>query len=235
MQPDALGWDDFLARLSWRQGEHVALIGPTGQGKTTLALELLPRRSHTVVVATKPRDATLARLVRTDGYHRQKRWPPANDTVRRVLLWPDWRTPDDTRRQAEAIRAAVWDIFRSGSWCIFADDVQYLTDQLGLRNTLTSLWLQARALNVSVVAATQRPRHVPLEMFSQSTHLFLWGTNDEDDLRRIGGLGGLSNRAVRRMVQNLPRHDVLYINTRTGDLATTRVGAPCPSTSTPLR
>jgi ABC-type nitrate/sulfonate/bicarbonate transport system ATPase subunit len=30
-------WADFLANhFQWERGEHVALIGPTGQGKTTM-------------------------------------------------------------------------------------------------------------------------------------------------------------------------------------------------------
>lgn len=221
-------WPEFRARLRWAQGEHVGLVGPTGQGKTTLALDLLGLRGWSVILATKPRDRTLAGLERTGGYHRISAWPPPNDRTPRVLLWPRWRSPADTPRQAAAIHHALTSIFGEEAWCVFADDVQYLTDRLRLGSVLTDLWLQARALRVSVVAATQRPRHVPLVMWSQSSHLFLWGTNDDEDLRRLSGFGGLSSKRIRTTVAGLARHDVLYINTRTGALAVTRYERPTP-------
>ena len=213
-------WGDFLPRLRWRQGEHVALVGPTGQGKTTLALQLLPKRRHVAIFASKPRDRTLSGL-RRDGYVTISAWPPPA-MVNRTIVWPPWRDARDDRAQAAVFRDAINSIFREGSWCVFADDVQHLTAHLGLGRSLDTLWLQARSLNVSVVAATQRPRHVPLTMWNQSTHLFMWGTGDEEDLRRIGGLGGHSSKRIRELVANLPRHEVLYVNNRERTLVRTK-------------
>jgi len=64
---------------------------------------------------------------------------------------------------------------------------------------------------------------VPLFMYDQATHLFLFSDNDETNLRRVGGLGGLSARVVRETVAALPHHDVLYVNTRRRLLVHTRV------------
>jgi len=213
-------WAEFLPRFRWKQGEHVALVGPTGQGKTTLALQLLPRRRYVCVIATKPRDRTLSGLAR-EGYVRVPAWPPPA-LAERVILWPPWRDARDNRAQAGVIRDAINAVFREGSWCVFADDVQHLTAHLGLTKPLDTLWLQARALNVSVVSATQRPRHVPLTMWSQSTHVFVWGTADEEDLRRIGGLGGHSAKAIRAIVATLDRYEVLYVNNRDRTMVRTK-------------
>lgn len=218
-----MAWADFLERFAWRQGEHVALVGPTGTGKTTLALAILPRRAYSVVIGTKPKDRTLDRLQRTDGYLRIRSWPPPNADIRRVLLWPPFRALGDTRRQAAVLRDAIGGIFAQGGWCLFADDVQYLQRQLGLAGELATLWLQARSVRITVVAATQRPRWVPREMWSQSTHLFIWHTSDPDDLRSLAGLGGADTRQVREAVQGLGLHECLYVNTRTGDLLVTSV------------
>lgn len=216
-------WAEFLPRFRWKQGEHVALIGPTGQGKTTLALELLPRRDWTLVLGTKPKDSTLERLTkRGGGYVKVRDWPPPHAGANRVVLWPRWETPADDKRQRDALEAGLMSVFAARSWCVFADDVQYLTEHLKMRRLLQSLWLQARSLGISVVAATQRPRIAPLEMFNQSSHLFLWQTADDEDLRRLGGLGGLSSKAIRSVVAGLPRHHALYVNTRDGNLVVTK-------------
>lgn len=222
-------WHEFLPRLRWEQGEHVALVGPTGRGKTHLALALLPRRQWVTILATKPRDRTLSGLVGRGGYVRIGAWPPPHQRTQRVLLWPPWRRIEDRGPQARALRDALGAIVVEGNWCVFADDVQYLTDELRLGDVLQTIWLQARALGVSLVAATQRPRHVPRTMWTQSTHLFVWGTTDADDLRQLAGMGGVDAQLVRAEVAQLARHDVLYVNTRTGALCVTR--AP----STPQR
>lgn len=215
-------WPEFFARFDWQQGEHVACVGATGRGKTHLALAILDRRKWQCVIATKPVDSTLRDLVRRRGFVRITAWPPPNDGIQRVLLWPKWTDAGSRAPQSKAIRGALNSIFREGSWCVFADDVQYLTDELRLGDMLQTMWLQARALGVSVLAASQRPRNVPRLMWSQSTHLFVWGTKDYDDLRALGGFGGLDAVQIRDTVAQLAGHDVLYINTRTGALAVTR-------------
>lgn len=222
---EVVPWDAFVqTRLAWRQGEHVALVGPTGQGKTTAALQLIRQRRYRLVLGTKPRDATLRGLVRRQGYQLVRSWPPAHVTER-VILWPRWRTPGDTPRQAAVIGQALTDVFASGGWCVLVDDVQYLTEMLGLRRTLDMLWLQARSINVSVLAASQRPVWVPRNMWAMSTHLFVWGTRDSDDLRSLGGLNGADTATVRAVVAQLPPHWCLYVNTRTGDMCATRAHA----------
>lgn len=226
-----LPWQDFVAQLDWRQGEHTTLIGPTGQGKTTLGKELLryreARRGHIVLVATKPRDRNLMAGLRGRGYRRIRDWPPgARDN--RVILWPQYRQPGDDQEQARAIESAFSAIFDQGHWCVYVDELPWLL-RIGLDDWLTALWMQGRALDVTVVASTQRPRHVPLAAYSSSTHLFFWRTNDEQDLRRIGGLGVLSSAAIRDTVSALPRYHVCYVDTRgSGELVTTV--APNPDT-----
>lgn len=213
-------WDAFAGALTWRQGEHVALVGPTGQGKTTLALSLLQLRDWRVILGTKPRDDTLGGLVKREGYVKVGAWPPPVRSAR-LILWPKWQTPDDTARQRAVLHHALGRMFAEGSWTILADDVQYLTTMLGLSTTLDLLWLQGRALKLTLVAATQRPRWVPRNMWTQTTHLFVWGSRDADDLKALGGLNGADTATVRGIVAELPRHHALYVNTRTGAMAVT--------------
>lgn len=217
-------WATLVAGLNWRQGEHVSLIGPTGTGKSHLGLRLLSQRAWAVVLGTKPADPTLDRL-RRHGYRLIREWPPPA-TAQRVLLWPKWSNPRQEKAQAEAIGDAMVKMFRQGGWALFADEVSWLCDQLGLQRELKAWWQQGRSNNLTLVAATQRPAWVPRDIYSAATHVFFWRTNDERDLRAIGGLGGLASATVRNLVSTLDAdsHQFLYVNTRTG--AMVRSNAP---------
>jgi hypothetical protein len=124
--------------------------------------------------------------------------------------------------QREAIRSCLQDIYRSGGWAVFADEMTYIVNFLGLGPYCELLWQQGRSLNVSLVAATQRPKKIPLAAYDQATHLFLFRDSDDVNLKRFGEISGVNNREVRDAVPRLARHDVLYVNTRDGELFITR-------------
>lgn len=217
---DSVSWPDFLRRFRWRQGEHMTIIGPTGSGKTTLAMELMHRRKYVVILACKPRDSRLAGLLRNDGYRLMREWNPT-PLDERVILWPKVERPADELRQREVFGEALTNIYRSGGWTVFMDEVRYLTEHLKLPRLVNILWLHGRSLDISVVAGTQRPTHIPLLAFDQATHLFLFRDNDDVNLRRLGSLGAASNRTVRETVATLAHHEILYVNTRSGELIRT--------------
>lgn len=225
-----VAWSDLLDRLAsgpdrWRQGEHVSLIGPTGTGKTFAGLQLLELRDYCTVLGTKPRDPTLDQL-RRRRWRVIEQWPPPA-LARRVVLWPRWRSPADTPAQRATIHQAFGEMFAAGGWCVFADELSYLSRELRLDGDLRHFWQQGRSMGLSLVGATQRPAWVPLDIYSAATHLFFWRTNDDNDLRRIGGVGWLSSAMIRRAVATLDHrsHQFLYLNSRTGLMVRSRVEA----------
>lgn len=225
-------WDVFLRdELVWNAGEHFALIGPTGQGKTTMLLNLLPLHPYVVVFATKPRDETMDALVGT-GYLRLERWRSLDprDFPRRVL-WPDATRIDSKIIQREVFHGAFGSIYREGGWTVVLDETWYMANELKLGGDIKVYLLQARALGISLVCATQRPAMIPVEIYDQSTHLMFWRDNDETNLKRISGISWRSANLIRSVVSNLDRHQVLYVNTRTGRMLRTR----CPNIVIPGR
>lgn len=222
-------WDAFLSsRFTWRQGEHITLVGPTGSGKTTLALALLPLRQYVLAFATKPKDATMDSLVRSQGWKRVETWERMPRVIRgacRVVFWPKFRTPDDQPAQAYEIGRAMREAFVMGGWCLFVDELWYMDHVLGLKRMIEALWTQGRSIDLSIVAGTQRPAHVSLLAYDQATHVFFWRDNDERNLTRISGMNGLNARLIRSTVSTLARHEVLYVNTRTGAMVVTKAPA----------
>lgn len=217
-------WDIFLTEVfDWRQGEHAALIGPTGQGKTNLLTQLLPLHPYVVVFATKPKDESMIRLIHSDEYYPMHRWQ-SMDPVKfpRRVLWPDAMALDSEQKQRDVFRDAMARIYREGGWTVAIDELWYVNNILGLTREIKTFLLQARALGISLLLATQRPAWVPLEVYDQSTHLFFMRDNDETNLKRLSGISFRSADLIRSVIADLDRYQVLYINTRTGQMCRTR-------------
>jgi hypothetical protein len=214
-------------KLRWLPGEHFALIGPTGQGKTTMLKNLLPLKPFVAVFATKPRDETMTDLIVNHGYVKMERWRSINpmDVPRRVL-WPDAKRLKAEDTQREVFDDALDRIYREGGWTVALDELWYIVNALRLETQVKTYLLQGRSLGISLLVATQRPAYVPLEVYDQSTHLMFWRDNDENNLRRISGISWRSADLIRNIVSNLDRFQVLYINTRTGEMLRTKAPAP---------
>ena len=219
-----LEWDEFDNGWRWKQGEHITLVGPTGQGKTTLATQILPRRDYTIVFATKKRDPLIDKL-RKGGYTKIETADAIHkDISRRYILAPPLGSgsPKHVTNQREEFRKALETAFRQGSWTIYLDEARYICDYLKLTDYVELLLQQGRSLGATVVCGTQRPVRVPLTVYDQATHLFFWRENDDRNLKTIGGLGGTDSKLIRTRVPLLELHEVLYLNTRTGRMATTK-------------
>jgi energy-coupling factor transporter ATP-binding protein EcfA2 len=221
--PSLVAWDEFLdSILDWQQGEHVTLLGHTGSGKTTLARHLIQKRSHKLVFATKPRDPNIE-VFKKDGFHLTRTWPVDPRIKRNVLFWPKIERTSDIGAQAEAIGRCLQSVYRTGGWCLYFDEVRYITDTLGLQRPLEVIWLQGRALKLSVLAGTQRPAWIPREAYSEASHLFLWRSTNRYDLKRLEDASNVDTKELTPILRNLPKHDVLYLNTRDGSMTRTRV------------
>lgn len=221
-------WDDFVSEyMDWQPGEHVGLIGPTGQGKTTLMLELVKRRPFVVAFATKPYDESMDRLVNDDGFIVLDAWKQLDPIAYpKRIIWPDARRLDSNEIQKKVFTDAFQRIYIEGKWTLVIDELFYFSELLRM-NDLTRMFLtQARSLKISMVNGTQRPARVPRELYSSSTHLFLWRVNDANDLQAIADLGAADGMIVRDIVRQLEKYQCLYVNTRTGFMCRTKAPSP---------
>jgi hypothetical protein len=232
-----LPWATFLTRFDWRLGEHVSLIGSTGKGKTTLAMEILAFRRAVVIWSSKTADDTIDAYVTDPGrlglrkptpdrpYRLIRSWPPPVGE-HRVMLRPRSKHYEEWRfAKHAAFHTCVAQVMSEGggNWCIFADDTYYLCERLGMTDDLSEVWAMGRSHGVSLVAATQRPANIPLFAY-QATHLFLWRENDDRNLKRLSEIAAADTRLIADVVQRLEEYQALYVNSATGALAITQVG-----------
>ena len=231
-------YDMLSARESpaaFKQGDHVTIIGPTGAGKTHIAIEVAELRTYVLFIACKPRDPLISEL-RQRGYYETNdleltyvddgkgRSTPMHN---RVVYWPRFSERetkgDQVREQAlqsTAVRKAFSYARSNGSWALVIDEGTWVCRDLKLQRVADSMWFQGRTLGVSVIMCAQRPAWVGQYALSQADHLFLFQTSHTDDLKALGDITGVSTWTVRATVAelNAAQHECLYVNTRTREM-----------------
>lgn len=226
-------WDDFVTHVFHpRNGEHISIFGSTGKGKTALQNVVMEKFPFVTVFATKPQDDTMDKLLATRRYVKMAQWIRlAPMQVPRRVLWPDATGLRAKERQKRVFGYAMDAIFREAGrpkeapvgWALSIDEVWYFNSILRMGEDIKVFLVQGRSLGHSAILATQRPSGVPLEMYSQATHVFLFREREKRNLERLGEINSADSGIVRSIVSHLEDHQVLYINTLTGQMWRTRI------------
>lgn len=207
---------DIMMR-HWKQGEHVVIIGQTGTGKTTLARDLLQARTYIVAIAVKLHDDTLNTFL--PAYKVITKWPPDYGN-RRLILWVKPQSLIDDGQQRTKILLALQNIYLAGGWCVYFDDLSYITDQLRIKTPIVTFFNQGRSSGLSNVASVTRPRKVPLEAFTQVRHVVMFHYSDTNEVERVAEIAGIDRKLMLQLNQRLQGHDFLAFSH--GDIAIVR-------------
>lgn len=207
-----------LMQETWRQGEHVVIIGPTGSGKTRIAQRLLEIRGYVVVLAVKKNDETLERFMEGAKYGFSKYkvisdWPPPYPYVR-VILWAKPKELEISLEQKQKIAKALNAAYLAGGWTVFFDDAGYITGFLGQAMKLGILLNQGRSDHLTTVSAITQPKsvvaRVPSETFKQVRHKLAFYSEYEDEVKATANIFGMNWRTLQGQMEQLGEYDFLY-------------------------
>ncbi len=230
-----VAWPEAYGHLAanFMQGDHVAILGPTGTGKTHIALAIAELRTYSMLIACKPQDPLIDDAM-AKGYWLvpgNKLEVPYVDNVphyRRVVYWPrlgDTRgIPNEQllalerRHQKPLVAGALGYVRKNGHWCMVLDEGTWICRDLRLQEQVDSALTQFRTLKASLVVLGQRPAWMGRYVLSQPTHLFIFQTSNTDDLKALGDISGTDTKLVQTIVRGLDKqsHHFLYIDTRSG-------------------
>lgn len=179
----------------WAIGEHVAVIGTTGTGKTYLVSKLVQLRRYVVILRTKPDD------IKFPGFKRAETAKALDDARNdKLLIVPEYK---NQARVAYELFEKVW---QQKNWTIVIDEAFYVQQRLGMQKPLEMLLTQGRSMRISVVIGVQRPVHVTRFAVSEASHVFAFRLEGADQKRLVE----LTSPRVVPILDNLPRYNFLH-------------------------
>ena len=231
-----LPWETFLRymRDTWKPGQHIAMIGPTGEGKSTFAGGLLSLRKWVMALDPKGEDETLT----ATGYERVRTVPSANrgplwrakhwqaarqwDRIEnriaeglpaRIIVGGPARTDAQDAANQALMRKSFTYARESGGWTVYVDEFELISSQrqFNLGRNVERMLISARRDGTSVVTSFQAAAWVSKHATRQARFAVIWPTGDRRMIQNVAESMGRDWKQLAAGVDELPAFHVLVI------------------------
>jgi hypothetical protein len=200
---------------------HWALVGPTGEGKSTLAVGLLRLRKYVLALDPKGEDETLA----ASGYLRVTGLPPrarlprdvqkALDENRpaRLIVGHAARTEEQDKHLQQLMQDAVNYARYAGGWTLYVDEFELLSSQRMFRlgPYVERMLITARRDRTSVMTSFQAAAWVSKHATRQATFCVVFPTRDRAMIKAVAESMGRDWKQLGEIVDELPPFHAVII------------------------
>lgn len=159
--------------VPWNPGEHVAIIGTTGTGKSYLMSRIVELRRYVAIFQTKADDIKYRGFKRVPDTKALDKLRVTDDSAR-LLVHPEFS------KQYEVGRNLFRRVWSDGGWTIVIDELYYAHAILRLELFVNMLATQGRSKRISLVSGMQRPVHVTRFALTEMTHIFAFRLENRD-------------------------------------------------------
>jgi len=202
---------------NYQPGQHVTFLGPSGRGKTTLAVQLLlaVRRYHpeirTVVLhgKIKGRDHVIEDLSRRSGMPLTTHYPPRGMRARYrarnrrgMILRPLTKPLDTTQEENDVLtveyRRAIHSSYHAPMKrpvIVIVDEAHQTHTDLGLRKDCEGPLMRGRPV-CGEWSLVQRGRYVSYHVYDQAEHVFMFYDPDRNNQQRYSEIGDVDPREL---------------------------------------
>lgn len=181
--------------------DRLAIVGETGSGKSELARYFF-EQTRCRRLWVDPRHSWRIEGVQPVYHVADIDWAAPVIHVRPP--WFDRAFSDELYRSAfKRLRQAV----------IFTDEAYGVSSPQWHGAGIDAVQTQGRELDLGHVVLIQRPVNVARTLYTEATHLFVFGGLDDDDLQTVRrGFTWLPLEQLREEVHRLPRYGYLWID-----------------------
>lgn len=226
-----LNWDTFLNYMAdtWEPGAHIANIGPTGEGKTTVNIGLLNTRRYVMALDPKGEDETLERAGWTRvshvpgermpyGSRDRKAWDKIHQDIAegrpaRVIVGGKSDTEEQDARLVELMRKGIAYARHARGWTLYVDEFELLSSQRMYRlgPPVERMLISARRARTSIVTSFQAAAWVSKHATRQARFTIMYSTGDRQMIKNVAEAMGRNWKQLAAGVDELPKFYVLVI------------------------
>lgn len=229
-------WDEHLTWMKrhWQPGQHIASIGPTGEGKTTYNVGLLGVRKFVLALDPKGKDETLS----ASGYTRVQSLPPIGGLAKlryrpttdgraweqiyraiedgrpaSVIVGGDARNAAEDAKLVTLMGEAIAYARHSRGWTLYVDEFELLSSQRMFRlgPPVERMLISARHARTSIVTSFQAAAWVSKHATRQARFAVMYPTGDRRMIQAVAESMGRDWRTLAEAVDELPKFYCLVI------------------------
>jgi hypothetical protein len=206
-------FDEFLDWLTenFLPGQHMTIIAPTGEGKTTFAKPVLDLRKWVMALDPKGEDDTLEQY----GYTRVREFPLprklrndiADGKPARLVVGGSRRTDSEEAQLKALLHQAMREVRQQGGWTVYIDEFQIAADRrmFGLDKQAEQMLIAARRDKSSVITSYQAPAWVPKAALRQCRVAVIGATRDVNMIKAVAEAMGRDWKQLVTIVHELPK------------------------------